>query len=77
MLRHKNNDNQGQEQMADVPGNLEDMLKDAHLPALLTAMVHLTGDASWLRPEWTPVYNPMDREDLGISPEQQIGRAHV
>lgn len=57
--------------MAAVPANLEDMLKDAHLPALLTAMVHLTGDTSWLRPEWTPVYNPMDRADLGIPEERQ------
>jgi len=57
--------------MADVPENLEEVLKDAHLPALLTALVHMTGDTGWLRPEWTPVYNPMDRADLGISPENQ------
>jgi 4-hydroxyacetophenone monooxygenase len=57
--------------MADVPANLEDVLKDAHLPALLTALVHMTGDDSWLRPEWAPVYNPMDRNDLGISEERQ------
>jgi 4-hydroxyacetophenone monooxygenase len=57
--------------MADVPANLEDVLKDAHLPALLTSLVHMTGDTSWLRPEWAPVYNPMDRADLGISPERQ------
>jgi len=57
--------------MADVPANLEDVLKDAHLPALLTALVHMTGDTSWLRPEWAPVYNPMDRNDLGISEERQ------
>src|SRR5689334_2747385 len=57
--------------MADVPANLEEVLKDAHLPALLTALVHMTGDTSWLRPEWTPVYNPMDRTDLGISEERQ------
>lgn len=57
--------------MADVPANLEEVLKDAHLPALLTALVHMTGETSWLRPEWTPVYNPMDRADIGISPERQ------
>src|SRR5688572_5937411 len=57
--------------MADVPANLEDVLKDAHLPALLTALVHMTGDTSWLRPEWAPVYNPMDRNDLGIPEERQ------
>lgn len=57
--------------MADVPANLEDVLKDAHLPALLTALVHMTGDTGWLRPEWAPVYNPMDRNDLGIPAERQ------
>jgi 4-hydroxyacetophenone monooxygenase len=57
--------------MADVPANLEEMLKDAHLPALLTAMVHMTGDTSWLRPEWAPVYNPLDKTDLGIPAEVQ------
>ena len=57
--------------MADVPANLEDMLKDAHLPALLTALVHMTGDTGWLRPEWTPVYNPFDRYDVGISQDRQ------
>lgn len=57
--------------MADVPANLEEVLKDAHLPALLTALVHMTGDTGWLRPEWTPVYNSMDRNDIGIPPEVQ------
>ncbi len=57
--------------MVDVPANLEEVLKDAHLPALLTAMVHMTGDTSWLRPEWAPVYNPLDRTDIGIPPEVQ------
>ena len=57
--------------MADVPTNLEEVLKDAHLPALLTALVHMTGDTSWLRPEWAPAYNPMDRNDLGIPEARQ------
>lgn len=57
--------------MVDVPANLEEVLKDAHLPALLTAMVHMTGDTSWLRPEWAPVYNPLDRTDIGVPPEVQ------
>jgi 4-hydroxyacetophenone monooxygenase len=63
--------------MADVPANLEEVLKDAHLPALLTALVHMTGDTSWLRPEWAPVYNPMDRADLGISEERQAEARHA
>ena len=31
--------------MADAPANLDEALKDAHLPALMAALVHLTGDA--------------------------------
>src|SRR5678816_4019597 len=57
--------------MADAPANLEEVLKDAHLPALLDAMVHMTGDVGWLRPEWTPVYNPLSRGDTGIPEEEQ------
>ncbi|MEW5684341.1 MAG: NAD(P)/FAD-dependent oxidoreductase [Pseudomonadota bacterium] len=57
--------------MAQIPSNLEEVLKDAHFPALMTAMVHMTGDTSWLRPEWAPVYNPLDRLDIGIAPEVQ------
>ena len=53
--------------MADVPANLEEVLKDAHLPALLTALVHVTGDTSWLKPEWAPTYNPLERTDIGLS----------
>src|SRR5436190_18693127 len=63
--------------MADAPDNLEEVLKDAHLPALLDAMVHMTGEVDrWLRPEWTPVYNPLSRGDTGIpEPEQAKIRA--
>ncbi len=42
-------------------------LESAHLPALLAAMVHITGDASWVRPEWTPVYVPLSRGETGLS----------
>lgn len=51
--------------------DIEAALRDAHLPAVLTAMVHLTGSADWLRPEWTPVYNPLSRGDTGLSPEAE------
>src|SRR5687768_15180229 len=57
--------------MADVPVDLEEILKNAHLPALMTALVQMTGDISWLKPEWTPVYNPLSREDTGIPEEAQ------
>ena len=48
--------------------DIETALKDAHLPALLTALVHMTGDASLMRPEWTPTYDPLSRGDTGLSP---------
>src|SRR5262245_24136942 len=58
--------------MADAPPNLEEILKDAHLPALLDALVHMTGEPDkWLRPEWTPVYNPLSRGDTGYSAETE------
>jgi len=57
--------------MADAVADLEEILKDAHLPALLTALVHMTGDTHWLRPEWTPVYNPLSRGDTGIAEDEQ------
>src|SRR4051812_28837064 len=56
--------------MADAR-ELDEVLKDAHLPALLVALVQLTGDDSWLRPEWTPTYSPLDRNDPGIPAEEQ------
>jgi 4-hydroxyacetophenone monooxygenase len=57
--------------MAEIPADLETVLKDAHLPALMTALVHMTGDTEWLKAEWTPVYNPLSRGDTGIPEEQQ------
>ena len=58
--------------MTDTAADLETVLKDAHLPALMTALVHMTGDTGWLRPEWTPTYNPADRNDPGIPPAEQV-----
>ncbi|WP_293905101.1 NAD(P)-binding domain-containing protein [Phenylobacterium sp.] len=57
--------------MAQVSVDLEEVLKDAHLPALMTALVHMTGDLSWLKPEWTPAYNPLSRGDTGIPEAEQ------
>ena len=39
------------------PKLLETALNEAHLPALLMATVHLTGDASILTPELKPMYD--------------------
>ena len=57
--------------MAEDRVDLEEVLKDAHLPALMAALVHMTGDASWLKAEWTPVYNPLSRGDTGIPEADQ------
>ncbi|THD80698.1 MAG: NAD(P)/FAD-dependent oxidoreductase [Phenylobacterium sp.] len=48
---------------------LDEALAVAHLPALCGALVHVTGDESWIRPEWTPVYVPLSRGETGLPPE--------
>jgi len=35
-------------------------LAEAHLPALLMAVIHMTGDSGWLSPHWRASYKPMD-----------------
>ncbi|THD59715.1 NAD(P)/FAD-dependent oxidoreductase [Phenylobacterium sp.] len=57
--------------MSDDLSALDRGLETAHLPALLAALVHLTGDAGWLKPEWTPVYQPLSRGDTGLPLETQ------
>lgn len=57
--------------MAVDLGPLDQALETAHLPALSAALVHLTGDAGWLRPEWRPAYTPLSRGETGVSPEEQ------
>jgi 4-hydroxyacetophenone monooxygenase len=61
----------GRMSMVDIPADLETVLKDAHLPALMTALVHMTGDPQWLREAWKPTYNPAMRTDTGIPAETQ------
>lgn len=57
--------------MADVRAGLDEALEAAHLPALLAALVHVTGDPGWLKPEWTPTYTPLARNDPGIPEDEQ------
>jgi 4-hydroxyacetophenone monooxygenase len=57
--------------MAVEPDTLDEALAEAHLPSLVAAMVQLTGDPSWLRPEWNPTYNLLDRNDPGIPEAEQ------
>lgn len=48
---------------------LDDALAVAHLPALVAAMVHVTGDPSWLKDGWRPAYQPLTRGETGLGPE--------
>lgn len=52
-------------------GPLDEALETAHLPALAAAMVHLTGDPGWLRPEWRPTYTPLSRGETGVPEDEQ------
>jgi 4-hydroxyacetophenone monooxygenase len=51
---------------------IDDALDAAHLPALMTALVHLTGNADHLKPEWRPNYTFMARADIGVSADEQV-----
>jgi 4-hydroxyacetophenone monooxygenase len=55
--------------MTPAPIPLDASLADAHLPALLMAVVHLTGDAGLLTPERRAVYEPIVEPNLGGYPE--------
>lgn len=48
---------------------LDEALAVAHLPSLLTALVHITGETSWLKDEWRPQYQPLSRGETGLGPE--------
>jgi len=58
--------------MTDLSSILDDALAEAHLPALLMSLVHLTGDASLLTEERRPEYVLLADGKLGgYSPEVQ------
>lgn len=50
---------------------LDQALQEAHLPALIAALAQVTGDPDWLRPEWTPTYVPLSRDDIGVSEDEK------
>src|SRR6185312_12393992 len=50
---------------------LDDALKDAHIPSLMMALVHLTGDAGHLTPDMKPVYDFFGDGQGGLPPEKQ------
>lgn len=52
-------------------GPLDQALETAHLPSLSAALVHLTGDRSWLRPEWRPTYTPLSKGETGVPEVEQ------
>src|SRR5512142_2244542 len=56
--------------MAVDTAMLDEALAVAHLPALVAALVHVTGDPSWLKPEWRPAYTPISRGETGLGPEK-------
>jgi 4-hydroxyacetophenone monooxygenase len=56
--------------------DLESALADAHLPALVCSLVHISGDASLLKPEWRPRYTPFNRAEIGVS-EAEIANIHA
>ncbi|HWA61145.1 MAG TPA: NAD(P)/FAD-dependent oxidoreductase [Caulobacteraceae bacterium] len=55
----------------DFATNLDEAIDAAHLPALMTALVHLTGNTHHLKPEWRPQYQPLDRNNIGVPDEEQ------
>ncbi|HYD98391.1 MAG TPA: NAD(P)-binding protein, partial [Alphaproteobacteria bacterium] len=59
--------------MSEERVDLDEVLKEAHLPALMAALVHLTGEDSWIDPAWKPTYNPLSRTDIGLPEEVQAG----
>jgi 4-hydroxyacetophenone monooxygenase len=58
--------------MTDETVTLDDALAEAHLPALVASLVHLTGDASLVARDRWPAYDPFgDSRTGGYSPERQ------
>ncbi|MBV8978869.1 MAG: NAD(P)/FAD-dependent oxidoreductase [Alphaproteobacteria bacterium] len=55
----------------DRSAEVEWALKDAHIPSLMMALVHLTGDASHLTPEMKPVYDFFGDGQGGFSEEKR------
>jgi len=55
----------------DRSSEVEWALKDAHIPSLMMALVHLTGDPSHLTPEMKPVYDFFGDGQGGFTPEKQ------
>ena len=57
---------------SDQTPDLDAILDDAHYPALVLSLVHMTGDASLLKPEWTPTYNAFPRGEPLVADEAKL-----
>lgn len=55
----------------DKTAEIEGALRDAHIPSLMMALVHLTGDASHLSPDMKPTYDFFGDGQGGFSAEKQ------
>jgi 4-hydroxyacetophenone monooxygenase len=51
---------------------LAGILLEAHLPSLLMALVHLTGDTRFLGADFALTYGAFDDGQGGLSPEKQV-----
>jgi 4-hydroxyacetophenone monooxygenase len=69
MLRENDDNSREETPMTADLALLDEALACAHLPALLAALTHVTGDPGWLKPEWKPTYAPLSRGDTGLGPE--------
>ena len=50
---------------------IDEALKEAHIPSLMMALVHLTGDASHLKDDRKPVYDFFGDGQGNIAPDVQ------
>ena len=53
---------------------IEGALKDAHIPSLMMALVHLTGDAAFLTDDMKPVYDFFGDGQGGLPAAQKTER---
>ena len=51
--------------MSDDAPSLDDALAEAHLPALVASLVHLSGDASLVGRDRWPMYDPFGEARTG------------
>ena len=55
--------------LTETEAQIDAALKEAHLPALIMSLVHLSGDERWLADEFRPVYDFFGDSRTGGLPE--------